>query len=203
MDLRVQFERGVASWSGLPQRALPEIALMGRSNVGKSSLFNAICRRKQLARVSGQPGKTQELNYYCVDDRAYLVDVPGLGYARVSKSQREAWQRLLGRYLVEREVLTGVVYLIDARHEPTAIDQQVMQTLSSGRRPVWIVLTKSDKLSGNKRATALRAIENHVTKLPWLIAPTVLMTSSVDGRGIDVLRSALWQQLGLDSANIG
>ncbi|MBB6672298.1 ribosome biogenesis GTP-binding protein YihA/YsxC [Cohnella nanjingensis] len=133
-----------------PEDGLPEIALAGRSNVGKSSLINRMLLRRNLARTSAQPGKTQQLNYYRINEELYFVDVPGYGYAKVSKTEREAWGRMIELYLREREPLRLVIQLVDLRHPPTALDISMYEWLSHYRIPICIVGTKADKLSRNQ-----------------------------------------------------
>ncbi|MFT8668246.1 MAG: ribosome biogenesis GTP-binding protein YihA/YsxC [Liquorilactobacillus hordei] len=133
-----------------PEEGYPEVALVGRSNVGKSSLINRLINRKSYARTSSQPGKTQTLNFYDVESLLYLVDVPGYGYAKVSKAEREKWGRMIETYLVQREPLRGVVSLIDGRHEPTELDVQMVEFLQYYNLPVLLVATKIDKMSRGK-----------------------------------------------------
>ncbi|GIV61109.1 MAG: putative GTP-binding protein EngB [Rhodothermaceae bacterium] len=183
----VRFVRGVAAWSGLPDDGLPEVAFIGRSNVGKSSLINLITGRRALARTSGTPGKTRELNFYRVDDRFYLVDLPGFGYAKVARTERVRWQRLIGRYLTERPTLRAIFHLIDSRHPPTALDREVMLLTRESEAPYIVLLTKTDKLSGNGRQKAVAAVQRAL-QAAGREAP-VLLTSAEDGRGRDeVLR---------------
>ncbi|MBD0381658.1 ribosome biogenesis GTP-binding protein YihA/YsxC [Paenibacillus sedimenti] len=132
--------------SQYPEDALPEIALAGRSNVGKSSLINRMINRKNLARTSSQPGKTQTLNYYKINEDLYFVDLPGYGYAKVSKTQREQWGKFIENYLLNREPLKLVMQLIDLRHPPTKDDQAMYQWLRHHDVPVLVVATKADKI---------------------------------------------------------
>lgn len=132
--------------SALPDSVLPEIAFAGKSNVGKSSLINAIVERKALARTSGTPGKTQTLNFYNVNGQMYLVDLPGYGYAKVSQKEREGWGRMIDCYLSSRRQLKGVILLVDIRHEPSANDKAMFDWIrGSGYDPV-VVATKLDKI---------------------------------------------------------
>ncbi|MEM1096341.1 MAG: ribosome biogenesis GTP-binding protein YihA/YsxC [Bacteroidota bacterium] len=152
---QVHFVGGAAHWSQMPTTGWPEVAFVGRSNVGKSSLLNALVRRKALARTSSTPGKTQEINYYAVNDAFYLVDLPGFGYAKTSKKQRASWARLITRYLQERDPLACVCHLIDSRHPPTALDQELMTWMKGHPVPYLILLTKVDKGSNNKTKASL------------------------------------------------
>ncbi|MCF6514900.1 YihA family ribosome biogenesis GTP-binding protein [Lactobacillus sp. S2-2] len=134
-----------------PTTGYPEIGLIGRSNVGKSSLTNVLINRKDYAYTSGQPGKTQTLNFYNVDDLLYFVDVPGYGYAKVSKSEREKWAEMIETYLTKRDKLKGVVSLIDGRHKPSEYDLQMRDWLDYYEIPVLYVATKVDKVSKSQR----------------------------------------------------
>lgn len=178
-----RFVRGVVRWQDLPDDARPEIAFLGRSNVGKSSLLNRLVGRRALARTSGTPGKTQEFNYYLVNDRFYLVDLPGFGYARVARTQRERWQRFIGRYLTERVALRGVFHLVDSRHPPTALDREVMLLTKAAPAPYVVLLTKADKLSGNQRGKSVAAVQRALREAGREAA--VVLTSAHDGRGRD------------------
>lgn len=130
-----------------PKHNLPEIALVGRSNVGKSSLINALVNRKNLARVSATPGKTRGLNFYNIDHQLYFVDLPGYGYAKVSKAEREFWGRMIETYLITRNQLKLIIMLVDIRHTPSADDQIMHQWIISQNKPYIIVATKLDKIS--------------------------------------------------------
>ncbi|MGX7351812.1 ribosome biogenesis GTP-binding protein YsxC [Enterococcus canis] len=133
-----------------PPGGLPEIALAGRSNVGKSSFINTMINRKNLARTSGKPGKTQTLNFYNIEDTLLFVDVPGYGYAKVSKTERAKWGKMIETYLTGREPLRAVVSLVDLRHPPTAEDIQMYEFLKYHNLPVIIVATKADKIPRGK-----------------------------------------------------
>ncbi|PZE19951.1 ribosome biogenesis GTP-binding protein YihA/YsxC [Paenibacillus xerothermodurans] len=133
--------------SQYPQDALPEIALAGRSNVGKSSLINRMIQRKNLARTSSKPGKTQQLNYYKINSDLYFVDLPGYGYAQVSKAKREVWGKFIEEYLTTREYLKLVLLIIDLRHPPTKDDQAMYDWLKHHDIPTCVVTTKADKIT--------------------------------------------------------
>ncbi|WP_165213018.1 ribosome biogenesis GTP-binding protein YihA/YsxC [Streptococcus tangpeifui] len=139
-----------ANKSHYPKDDLPEVALAGRSNVGKSSFINTLLDRKKLARTSSKPGKTQLLNFYNIDDKLRFVDVPGYGYAKVSKAERAKWGKMIEEYLVTRDNLRVVVSLVDLRHEPTADDVQMYDFLKYYEIPVIIVATKADKVPRGK-----------------------------------------------------
>ncbi len=138
-----------------PRSGLSEIAISGRSNVGKSSLLNMILGRKNIARVSREPGKTRTVNYFLINDQFYLVDLPGYGYAKVSREMRTGWQKIIYEYIEEREQLAGVIQLIDSRHTPTKDDLLMLQRLIDGERETLAVFTKSDKIGRNERGKAL------------------------------------------------
>lgn len=133
-----------------PVEGYPEIALSGRSNVGKSSLINTLINRKNYARTSSQPGKTQTLNFYNIEDELYFVDVPGYGYAKVSKKDREKWGKMIETYFETRQELRGVISLVDARHEPTELDCQMIEFLHYYNLPILVVGTKIDKIARGK-----------------------------------------------------
>lgn len=139
------FATGAVKPEQFPPSSAPEIAMIGRSNVGKSSLINAIVRHGNLARVSNTPGKTQEINFFATDAGFGLVDLPGYGYAKVSKGKREQFSELIKAYLLQRENLAAVFILVDSRHEPMAIDMAMIEELEFAGRPYVVVLTKCDK----------------------------------------------------------
>jgi len=147
----IEFLLSAHNLKQLPEATLPEIAFAGRSNVGKSSLINRLIGRKALVKVSGKPGKTQGLNYFKVADAMYLVDLPGYGFAKVSKTLQDSWQGLISSYLETRETLKCVVVIIDLRHPPKDYDTQLLAWLKSQGIPFLPVYTKMDKLSGNER----------------------------------------------------
>ena len=144
--------------SRLPENTLPEIAFAGKSNVGKSSLINAVMNRKSLARTSAQPGKTQTINFYNVNDAFYLVDLPGYGYAKVSEEVKAKWGKMVERYLRQSRQLKAVFLLIDIRHEPSANDRQMYDwIISQGYHPI-IIATKLDKLKRSQVPSALKTV---------------------------------------------
>lgn len=180
----VKFAHCVGLKSQLPEPGLPEIAFAGRSNVGKSSLINCLLCRKALARTSGQPGKTQTLNFYLVNSRLYLVDLPGYGYAKVPQKIRDNWQALLEDYLSKRESVKGVVLVIDSRHQPSPLDMQMYQWLQYYNKPMFIVATKVDKLRRSEVNPSLQ-------RLRAAYGTRVVPFSSVDKRG----REDIWSHL--------
>jgi GTP-binding protein len=144
--------------SDLPRARVPEIALSGRSNVGKSSLLNRLAGIRALARVSRTPGKTREINFYSVAERFHLVDLPGYGYARVPQAAKKEWGPLVEGYLEDREQLAGVIQLIDLRHGPTDLDRAMIDWLEAKKRPMLLAATKQDKLTRQERNSALEAL---------------------------------------------
>jgi len=184
----IEFLGGLAQAGGWrPSTELPEIAFSGRSNVGKSSLLNKLVKRKALARVSQTPGKTRELNFFKVNGEFVLVDLPGYGYARVSKEARLTWRPLIEGYLKHSEQLRGVVQLIDSRHEPSPEDKQMVDFLAEVGVPTVVALTKTDKLK--KSEVTPRAAET--ARALGLDDAQVIPFSAVTGLGRDELAEAL------------
>lgn len=146
----------VADW---PIALLPEIAFMGRSNVGKSSLINSLLSVRGLARTSSTPGRTQSLNFFLVNERFRFVDLPGFGYARVPKAIKSSWGEMVSSYLAKREQLVLSIHIVDSRHEPTTLDLQLHEWLEHSARPRLIVATKSDKLSNNELKESLGRVK--------------------------------------------
>ncbi len=189
-----EFLRGVVDLEGLPEMGAPEIAFAGRSNVGKSSLVNALTGRSTLARTSNTPGRTQQLNFFALGqtDRPalILVDLPGYGYARETKATVAAWTRLVMNYLKGRVALRRVIVLIDARHGLKDNDHETMKLLDGAAVSYQVVLTKSDKLKASELATRLEEVREGVRR-HVAAHPTVIATSSVDGLGIAELRAEI------------
>jgi GTP-binding protein len=145
-----EFVTSAVDKKGYPKRVLSEIAIVGRSNVGKSSLINYMLNRKKLAKVSSTPGKTRQINYFIINDSFYLVDLPGYGYAKVSHSEQEKWQKFIEEYLVSNNNLKLLLQLVDIRHELKESDKIMLDFLKSNNIPHVVVLTKSDKLKTNE-----------------------------------------------------
>jgi GTP-binding protein len=167
-----------------PEDALPEIALAGRSNVGKSSLINRLIQRKNLARTSGQPGKTQTLNYYRINDAIYFVDLPGYGFARVSMEIRKQWGKMIEKYLTERRMLRCVLHLIDIRHPPSAEDVMMHDWLAHLGIQTCVVATKADKIPRGRRPAHAKIIRE---KLQLTKDHPFIIFSAEEGLGKDEL----------------
>lgn len=173
--------------SKCPSNNLPEYAFIGRSNVGKSSLINMLTNRKNLAKTSGRPGKTQLINHFIINNNWYLVDLPGYGYARVSKSAKKVFQKFITQYFQKRTQLVSAFVLVDIRHEPQKIDMEFMQWLGENQIPFSIIFTKADKL---KPAAIERNIATYRAKLledVWEEMPNYFTTSSSSRMGKDEL----------------
>lgn len=145
-----EFIKSIYDLRALPNSVLAEFVFVGRSNVGKSSLINVICNKKKLAKIGSVPGKTRQLNYFLINEKFYLVDLPGYGYAKVPEQIRAGWRKLVEDYISERSNVKLVFVLIDSRHEPTYLDELMVSWLEYYEIPFGIVLTKSDKISANK-----------------------------------------------------
>jgi len=158
--LQAEFITSATTRKGFPETQLPEVAFVGRSNVGKSTLLNALVGRKKLARISSTPGKTRQINFYRINEKFHFVDLPGYGYAKVSKTEREAWRKTIEDYLTHREQLRLVVSLIDIRHDPTRRDRDLIEWLDFLQRPFIIVLTKSDKVKKGEITSRLSQVDS-------------------------------------------
>lgn len=169
------------------QPRLPEVAFLGRSNVGKSSLINALLRRKALARTSKTPGKTRDCNVYRVDDALYLVDLPGYGYAKVSKGERRRFAGLIDRYLATREALRGAVWLLDIRRDPSDEDGRIAQHLVRHEVPTLVALTKGDKFGRTRQAER----KQRIIEALGLPDEQAIVTSAVTRAGIEDLRASV------------
>jgi GTP-binding protein len=165
-----------------PQERMPEFAFIGRSNVGKSSLINMLMERKDLAKVSGKPGKTQLINHFKINETWFLVDLPGYGYASVSKKKRVIFQYFIENYFKEREQLVCTFVLIDSRHDPQKIDLDFMQFLGENKIPFCIVFTKADKLGSSKLNKQITSYKKKLL-LHWETLPTSFLTSSASSLG--------------------
>lgn len=184
-----EFVKGVVAMDGLPDPDRMEICFAGRSNVGKSSLINALTGRKGLARASNTPGRTQEINFFTAGD-IYVVDLPGYGFANAPVAVVEKWQRLLKNYLQGRQTLRRVFVLIDARHGAKPVDEEIMTLLDRAAVTFQVVLTKVDKLKGKDLDDSLTKTRAAMAKHPAAF-PELLLTSSEKGIGIPTLRAII------------
>ncbi|NNK65339.1 MAG: YihA family ribosome biogenesis GTP-binding protein [Rhodobacteraceae bacterium] len=184
------FLKGVVAMSGLPPADRPEVCFAGRSNVGKSTLINAVTGRKALARASNTPGRTQEINYFTISESHYLVDLPGYGFANAPVAVVEKWQRLLKSYLAGRPTLRRAFVLIDARHGLKAVDEEIMSLLDRAAVTFQVVLTKTDKVKEKDRASVLAQVRAALAKHPAAF-PEIVLTSSEKGHGIADLRAII------------
>ena len=185
-----QFLKGVVAMAGMPPADRIEVCFAGRSNVGKSSLINALTGRKGLARASNTPGRTQEINYFTVADSHYLVDLPGYGFANAPLAVVEKWQRLLRQYLAGRPTLRRVFVLIDGRHGAKDVDEEIMTLLDRSAVTFQAVLTKVDKVKGVDRDAVLERTRAALTRHPAAF-PEIVLTSADKGDGIETLRSII------------
>ncbi len=168
-----------------PDDGLPEIAMAGRSNVGKSSLINSLTQRKKLAKTSNTPGKTRMINYYLIENRFYLVDLPGYGFAKVSRKERNRWGKVLIEWFLNRNTLTLTLVLIDSRHNPTELDCNMIEWLAGNKIPFAVALTKCDKISNNKQQQARQATHSLLNRMN--IEVPVTLCSATTKRGIENL----------------
>ena len=184
------FVKGVVAMDGLPDPDRPEVCFAGRSNVGKSSLINALTGRKGLARASNTPGRTQEINYFTVGESHYLVDLPGYGYANAPIPVVEKWQRLLKNYLRGRVTLRRAFVLVDARHGVKPVDEEIMALLSSAAVTFQCVMTKTDKLKKGELDKVLVQVRQKLSTFASAY-PEMVITSSEKGDGIETLRAII------------
>lgn len=172
--------------SQCPEPNKPEFAFIGRSNVGKSSLINMMTGRKKLAKVSGSPGKTITINHFLIDETWYLVDLPGYGYAKRSKSERQKWDKMIRSYILQRPNLLTVFLLIDFRHEPQKNDLEFMEWLAVSQVPFAILFTKADKLKANEKDKNFKQYRKRLEQ-DWEELPGMIITSATDKSGRDDL----------------
>lgn len=184
------FVKGVVAMSGLPDADRMEVCFAGRSNVGKSSLINALTGTKGLARASNTPGRTQEINYFTQGPELYLVDLPGYGYANAPLAVVEKWQKLLKRYLSGRQTLRRAFVLIDSRHGVKDVDEEIMSLLDSSAVTFQCVMTKADKVKLKDRDRVIEQVRTALARHPAAY-PEIVLTSSEKGDGIATLRSII------------
>ncbi|MES2914361.1 MAG: ribosome biogenesis GTP-binding protein YihA/YsxC [Pseudomonadota bacterium] len=186
----VTFVKGVVAMAGLPPADRLEVCFAGRSNVGKSSLINALTGRKTLARASNTPGRTQEINYFALGEDRYLVDLPGYGFAEAPVAVVAKWQALLKQYLAGRQTLRRAFVLIDARHGVKAVDDEILTLLDRSAVTFQAVLTKVDKINRVEREAVIEQVKGALKKHPAAY-PEIVVTSSEKGEGIETLRALI------------
>jgi GTP-binding protein len=183
----ITYLQSEVDWRKAPPPSLPEYAFIGRSNVGKSSLINMLANNKSIAKTSSRPGKTQTINHFLVNNAWYLVDLPGYGYAKISKTMREKWAKMINDYLVLRENLQVVFVLIDARLEPQKIDLEFINSLGEKHIPFALIFTKSDKLSTLRTSQNVEAFKQAMLET-WEELPPIFISSATTGKGrIEIL----------------
>ncbi len=185
-----EFVKGVVAMDGLPPADRLEVCFAGRSNVGKSTLINALTGRKALARASNTPGRTQEINYFALSEALYLVDLPGYGFAEAPVKVVEKWQRLLKAYLAGRATLRRAFVLIDLRHGIKAVDEEILTLLDRAAVTFQVVLTKADKVKAVEREKVLAQVRAALAKHPAAF-PAIVLTSSEKGEGVETLRAII------------
>ena len=186
----VTFVKGVVAMSGLPPADRLEVCFAGRSNVGKSSLINALTGRKSLARASNTPGRTQEINYFALGETRYMTDLPGYGYAEAPVAVVRKWQELLKAYLSGRQTLRRAFVLIDARHGVKAVDEEILKLLDRSAVTFQCVLTKIDKINRAERLAVIEQVKGALAAHPAAY-PEIVVTSSEKGEGIETLRAII------------
>jgi GTP-binding protein len=180
--MKFSFIKSSADWKQCPEPDRPEIALIGRSNVGKSSLINAILENRSAAKISSTPGKTQVINHFLVEDLWYLVDLPGYGYARVSRSERNKWEKMVRDYFLKRENLVLLLLLIDSRIPPQKSDLEFAAFAGRNQIPLLMVFTKADKQSAGKSKAVMEAFSAEMEK-QWESLPPMILSSAQTGLG--------------------
>jgi len=184
------FSKSSAKLSQCPPMDIPEYAFIGRSNVGKSSLINALTNHSKLAKTSGKPGKTQLINHFLINEEWFLVDLPGYGFAKISKSIRENWEKLIMEYLFKRMNLINTFILVDSRHKPQKLDIELFEKYGMNQLPFTIVFTKTDKLTKNQLAKNIAFYKKYLLQ-QWEELPPIIISSAVDKKGLDEILQSI------------
>lgn len=183
------FVLSAPNYATCPPEGLPEICFAGRSNVGKSSMINSVVNRKKLVKTSNMPGKTRGFNYFNIDDKWLLVDLPGYGYAKVSKKDRDLWEKEAQKYYTQRSSLRLILLIVDSRHDPGQLDTDQIFWLAENQLPFAILLSKSDKLTNNQKISSLARMKRHLKNMN--IDVPVILTSAETKDGIDEVRTLI------------
>ena len=185
-----KFVKSSPEFRKCPEPNKPEYAFIGRSNVGKSSLINAITNHKKLAKTSGTPGKTQLINHFEINEWWYLVDLPGYGFAKISKTMRAQWEKMIMDYLYQRPNLMTTFILIDSRHEPQKLDKDLLDWFGSNQLPFTIVFTKADKLTKKRLGDSLQVYRNYLSQ-QWETLPPMIVSSAIDKLGVEEILNVI------------
>lgn len=178
---KIEFNKAVYSIKDLPKQGYPEIILCGRSNVGKSSFINSVFSKKNLAKTSSTPGKTRALNYYLINENIFLVDLPGFGYAKVSKKERDYWEKIINDYFSSNRDILNAFHIVDCRQQATELDYQLNRYLKKNQIPYIVILNKIDKLNQSEKAFAIKRIQEQFPELTLKV--DLFVYSSVNGTG--------------------
>lgn len=192
---KAKFVTSIVGNDDFPGRGLQQIAVAGKSNVGKSSLINCLCNNQKLARTSAEPGKTRVINIFLINEAFHLVDLPGYGYAKVSRGMQEDWGRMMNDYLCGSDYLRHVFHLVDIRHEPGENDRQMAQWIKESGLPYTVIATKADKLSRAQKQRSVQLICRTLVVQPWEVIPF----SSVTGEGKETLLARIGEVLGMEA----
>jgi len=192
--MKYQFIKSSTDWKMCPDPTLPEVALIGRSNVGKSSLINALLQTKAAAKISSTPGKTQVINHFLINSAWYMVDLPGYGYAKVSQTERVKWEKMVKNYLMNRANLMGLLLLVDSRIPPQKSDLEFAAFAGKNQLPLYIVFTKADKQSVAKTKHTVAAFSTELLK-DWEELPPMVISSAISGLGRDEIFAKMEEAL--------
>ena len=187
-----KFVKSSPDYRKCPEPTKPEYAFIGRSNVGKSSLINAITNNRKLAKISGTPGKTQLINHLEINEAWYLVDLPGYGFAKISKVMREKWEKMILDYLFKRVNLMNTFILVDSRHEPQKLDIELIEWFGANQLPFTLVFTKSDKLTKKRLNDSIQRYKNYL-KHDWEELPPMIISSAENKTGVDEILNQIEQ----------